>query len=138
MASLELDDDVTRLDLDVLHRWMSEQAYWARGRSRATMRAAVEGSWCVGAYDGSGALVGFARLVTDRATHAWLCDVFVDEAARGQGVGRRLVQRCLQAADGWGVRRTMLATRDAHGLYRALGFVDVEGGLFLERYRPAD
>ena len=134
-TGISLDDDPARLDLDLLHRWMSEQAYWAKGRSRESMRAAVEGSWCLGAY-GDGALLGFARLVTDRATHAWLCDVFVASQARGQGVGKALVQRCLDQADAWGVRRMMLATRDAHALYRGLGFTDVEGGLFLERHLP--
>jgi GNAT superfamily N-acetyltransferase len=131
---VELSTDPGRLDLDLLHRWLSEQAYWAKGRSRSAVRAAVEGSWCVGAYDGP-VQVGFARLVSDRSTHAWLCDVFVDADRRGEGIGKLLVRRCVQAADAWGVGRTMLATRDAHGLYRAFGFTDVDGGLFLER-RP--
>lgn len=132
---LELSDDPARLDVDVLHRWLSEQAYWAKGRSRQTVERSLQSSWSLGAYDGP-LLVGFARLVTDYATHAWLCDVFVSPDARGRGIGKALVQRCAEQADAWGLRRTMLATRDAHALYRSFGFVDVADGLFLERLLP--
>ena len=127
----ELSDDPARLDLDLVHRFLSEQAYWARGVARSTVEAAVRGSWCVGAYDG-GAQVGFARLVTDGATYAWLCDVFVLPEHRGQGVGDRLVVAAVARARADGVRRVMLATADAHGLYRRHGFSEPRAGLFME------
>ena len=129
----ELDADPERLDVARLHGWLTREAYWARGRSRATVEAAVAGSWCLGAYDATVGQVGFARLVTDGATYGWLCDVFVAEPHRGRGIARALVLRTLEQCDHWRVGRVMLATRDAHGLYRACGFTDVADGLFLER-----
>ncbi|MCW2621332.1 MAG: family acetyltransferase [Frankiales bacterium] len=128
---VELTDDPARIDVDLLHRWLSEQAYWAKGRSHDTVRASVEASWCVGAYDGP-EMVGFARMVTDRSTHAWLCVVFVAPARRGQGIGRLLVDRAVEQGREWGLRRIMLATRDAHEVYRRAGFEDVEDGVFMQ------
>ncbi len=123
MSGLRVSDDPTELDRDSIHRWIAEQSYWAQGRTRETQDAAIAGSWSFGAYDEeTGAQVGFARVVTDRATFAWLCDVFVDDAARGRGVGKKLVEHITAELDRIGVRRTMLATSDAHGLYAPYGF----------------
>jgi GNAT superfamily N-acetyltransferase len=133
-VSVELDDDPARLDLDVVHGYLSRESYWARGVARATVEESVRGSWCVGAYDGA-AQVGFARLVSDRATYAWLCDVFVLPSCRGRGVGDALVRAALARARAYGVRRVMLATADAHGLYRRHGFGEPQAGLFME-WRP--
>lgn len=131
-GDVELSDDPARLDLAVVHRFLSASAYWARGVSRAAVEASVRGSWCVGAYVEPAGLVGFARLVTDRATYAWLCDVFVLPEHRRQGIADRLVRAALDRAAADGVRRVMLATADAHDLYRRHGFGEPQAGLFME------
>ena len=113
--------DASLLDLDTLHRWLSTDAYWAIGRPREVVERAVAGSLNFGAYD-DGRLVGYARVVTDSATFAWLCDVYVDPAARGAGVGVALIEAVDAALTELQVRRTLLATADAHGLYAKFGF----------------
>ena len=115
-----VSDDPARLDLDAVHCYLSAQSYWAQGMHRATLERAVAGSLCFGVYDGKGAQVGFARVVTDRATFAWLADVFVLSAHRG--LSKRLLAAVLAHPDLRGLRRFLLATRDAHGLYRQFGF----------------
>ncbi len=93
-------------------------------RSRETVEASIPGSWVFGVYDGS-AQVAFARVVTDRATFAWICDVIVDEAYRGRGIGTWLMQTLTAALDDVGVKRQLLATLDAHEVYRPLGYVEL-------------
>lgn len=138
MRALRFSDDPSELDRDRIHRWIAEQSYWASGRSREAQDAAIDGSWTFGAYDAeSGEQLGFARVVTDRATFAWLCDVFVDGAARGGGVGTQLVAHVVEALDAAGVRRTMLATADAHRLYAKYGFVPLDDPtMYLARKAP--
>lgn len=119
MVSVSTDDAL--LDVERIHRWLSEDAYWARGRSRETVERSLRHSVNVGAYD-DGELVGFLRLVTDRATFAWVCDVYVDPAARGRGVGKLLMAEADRLLTSYGVRRAMLATADAHSLYAQHGF----------------
>lgn len=111
-----------RLDVVRVHQWLSTDAYWALGRSLETVRRAIEGSVNVGAYAPDGVQVGFARVVTDRATFAWLCDVYVDPAHRGRGLGTRLVAAVLDHLAPYRLRRVLLATADAHGLYARFGF----------------
>ena len=130
--SVELSDDPARLDLDVVHGFLSRHAYWARGVSRTVVERSLRSSWCVGAYDERVGQVGFARLVSDGATDAWLCDVFVLPGSRGAGTGDRLVREALDRAAVDGVRRVMLATADAHGLYRRHGFGEPQAGVFME------
>jgi GNAT superfamily N-acetyltransferase len=120
MVSISTDDAL--LDVERIHRWLSEDAYWARGRSLRTVERSLQHSVNVGAYDDGGGLVGFLRLVTDRATFAWVCDVYVDPAARGRGVGKLLMAEADRLLTSYGVRRAMLATADAHGLYAQHGF----------------
>mgnify|MGYP001791808949 CR=1 FL=1 len=98
---LEITTDVSRIDRDRLHGWLSG-AYWSRGLPREVMDRALDHSLCFGAIR-DGELVGFARLATDYATFAWLCDVFVAEDARGQGVGKRLMEAVVAhpAVQGW-------------------------------------
>lgn len=117
----ELSDDPARLDVALVHRFLCEQSYWARGVAREVVARSIAGSWCVGAYDGAGQ-VGLARLAGDRATFAWLCDVFVLPEHRRCGLGDRLVTAALDRAAADGVRRVLLATRDAHAVYRRRGF----------------
>ncbi|MCC4909648.1 GNAT family N-acetyltransferase [Microbacterium sp. cx-59] len=115
--------DPADLDRDLVHRWLSEQAYWALGRPREMQDAAMDASRNYGVRRrDTGAQVAFARIVTDNATFAWLCDVFVDPAERGNGVGKMLVRGALADIEPLHLRRTLLATADAHGLYAANGF----------------
>lgn len=116
-----MDTDATRIDLDTVHRWLSTDAYWATGRSRATVETAAANSMNFGAYLDD-TLIGYARVVTDRATFAWLCDVYVDRAHRGSGVGRALVAAVVDHLEPLSLRRTLLATADAHGVYARFGF----------------
>ncbi len=115
--------DPARVDRARVHRWLSEESYWAQGRTREAQDAAIDGSRVYGVYDGeSGEQLAFARVVTDTVTFAWLCDVFVDEAARGRGVGKLLVAGVVADLEPLGMRRIALATADAHGLYAQFGF----------------
>jgi GNAT superfamily N-acetyltransferase len=113
--------DATRLDIDTVHRWLSSDAYWAIGRPRDVVERAVAGSLNFGAY-ADDRQVGYARVVTDHATFAWLCDVYVDPDARGSGVGTALMAAVDVALTDLKVRRAVLATADAHGLYAKFGF----------------
>ncbi|MCJ2182373.1 GNAT family N-acetyltransferase [Novosphingobium sp. 1949] len=119
---IELSDDTARLDVAQVHAWLAS-SYWTPGIAREKVERQMAGSHCLGAYDSAtGAQVGFARVISDRASFAWLADVWVDEPARGQGLGRRMVQWFLDHPDYAQVRRFALTTFDAHGVYAALGF----------------
>jgi N-acetylglutamate synthase-like GNAT family acetyltransferase len=122
----EISDDPSRLDIDAIHRWISEDSYWALGRSRETMERAISNSLCVGAFAPDGGQAAFARVITDRATFAYLCDVFVFPGHRGRGLGKLIVKAAIGHPALADVRNVLLATADAHGLYRAYGFDDVE------------
>jgi GNAT superfamily N-acetyltransferase len=113
-----------RLDLGVIHRFISEESYWGRGRPPEVVRRAVENSFPFGIYRG-GELVGFARVVTDYATFAWLADVFVLKEHRGRGLSKWLMEVILSHPELQGFRRWVLATKDAHELYRKFGFIDL-------------
>ena len=100
------------------------------------MRRSIEHSLCFGVYEG-GAQVGFARVVSDRATFAYLCDVFVIESRRGRGLGKLLLETIVAHPELQGLRRWLLATRDAHGLYRRFGFTELAcPEIFMERHDP--
>ena len=130
-----LSDDRARLDLDAIHGFLV-RSYWAPGIPRETVARAIENSLCCGVYLGE-TQVGFARLVTDRATFAYLADVFVLEAHRGRGLSRALMELVVSHPEVQGLRRWLLATRDAHGLYRKFGFVDLANpAMFLTRHDP--
>ncbi|MCU1689474.1 MAG: GCN5-like N-acetyltransferase [Jatrophihabitantaceae bacterium] len=118
----ETSTDPARIDVPQVHRWLSEQSYWAAGRSLATVESAIEGSRCYSAFSADGAQAAFARIVTDGATFAWICDVFVGGDHRGRGLGRHLVGTAVADLTAMGVARVVLATRDAHEVYRPLGF----------------
>jgi GNAT superfamily N-acetyltransferase len=117
---LRISTDKARLDLGRIHEFLSQQAYWAIGRSYETVARSIASSLCFGLYDGE-EQVGFARVVTDYATFAWLCDVFVIDSRRGQGLGKWLVECVVAHPDLADLRRILLATRDAHELYRRYG-----------------
>jgi len=116
-----LSTEKSRLDLLVLHEYLSKTAYWALGRSHETVGKSIEHSLCFGIYAQDGKQVGFARVITDYATFAWLCDVFVLESHRGKGLGKWLVEAVVNHPDLQGIKRILLATRDAHELYRRYG-----------------
>jgi GNAT superfamily N-acetyltransferase len=127
-----ISTDPSRLDLGAVHGFL-EGSYWAKGVSRAVVERSVENSLCFGLYKGKDQ-VGFARVVTDRATFAWLADVFVLEGHQGLGLGKWMMEVVLSHPELQGLRRWMLATADAHGLYRGCGFGELESpGIFMER-----
>jgi GNAT superfamily N-acetyltransferase len=133
----EFSSDPARLDVDLVHRWLSEHAYWALGRSRQVQDAAIAGSRNYGLYDATTARqVGYARVVTDGATFAWVCDVFVDPEQRGRGLGVQLVEGVFADLEPLGIKRVLLKTNDAHGLYERFGF-DVLGDPELWMIRAA-
>lgn len=119
-GELEIDDARARVELDLVHGYLT-RSYWARGISRERVERSLAHSLVFGAYL-PGRQIGFARVVSDRATFAWLCDVFVLETERGRGVSKRLVECVVAHPELQGLRRFILATRDAHGLYRRYGF----------------
>jgi N-acetylglutamate synthase-like GNAT family acetyltransferase len=127
-----ISTDRKPLDLDVVHRFLSEEAYWSRGVSRELVERSIENSLCFGLY-GPGGQIGFARVVTDRAVFAWLADVFVLPPHRGEGLGKWLVETVLAHPDLDGLRRFMLGTADAHSLYERYGFRPVDPGRMMER-----
>ena len=132
---IELSDDFARLDLARVHGWLTA-SYWSPGIGRDLVERAARGSHILGAYRG-GEQVGYARLISDRATFAWLADVWVDEAMRGQGLGRRMVRWFLDHPDYRGVRRFALVTLDAHGVYAAEGFhAPIRPQNYMERLDP--
>ncbi len=135
MTEYEFSTDPSRLDRERIGAWMGEQAYWARGRSGETMTRAIEGSRNYGVYRaGDGDQVGYARVITDGATFAWLCDVFVASEERGNGIGKLLVAGILDDLAPLNLKRVMLATRDAHSLYAQYGFVPLpDPALFMVR-----
>jgi GNAT superfamily N-acetyltransferase len=117
-----ISDDAALLDLDVIHDFIANQSYWAKGRSRELVERAVAHSLCFGLYAPGGAQAGFARMITDFATAAHLQDVFVLPAHRRSGRGTALVAAVLAHPALRPVRRWTLSTRDAHGLYARFGF----------------
>jgi len=121
----EIDTDHERLDVALVHRWLSTDAYWAMGRSAQTMATSIANSIPYGVYAADGAQVGVARAVTDLATYAWICDVYIDERARGLGLGTWLAQSIVTDLRQRGVARLVLATRDAHEVYRKAGFTEL-------------
>jgi GNAT superfamily N-acetyltransferase len=116
-----VSDDAARLDVDAVHGFISG-SYWGNGIPRETVRRSMEGSLCFGVYHERDGQVGFARAITDRATFAYLADVYVVDAHRGQGLGVWLVDFVLRHPELQGLRRWMLMTKDAHSLYARFGF----------------
>jgi GNAT superfamily N-acetyltransferase len=117
--------DPGRLDLNVIHSYLSERSYWAKGIPREIVERSLNHSLCFGVYDDA-RQVGLARVITDRTTYAYLCDVFILETHRGQGLGKWLVSCVLGHPELQGLRRFTLATLDAHGLYRPFGFKEAD------------
>jgi GNAT superfamily N-acetyltransferase len=119
--SYTISDDPARIDFDLVHGFLSRDSYWARGVTRDVVARAIANSLVFGVYQGADQ-VGFARVVTDRSTFAWLSDVFVLPAHRARGLGERLVETVVAHPDLRGLRFFLLKTADAHGLYERFGF----------------
>lgn len=117
---IRISTDPADIDLDWLAPALSERAYWALGRPREVIERSIAGSLCFSALDGE-QMVGFARVITDGATFAWICDVFVDDARRGQGIGKRLMQAVVDEPRLAGLKRMVLATNTPE-FYRPFGF----------------
>ena len=131
-----ISTDRARLDLPVIQRYISEESYWGKGRSIEVVRRSVENSLPFGVYRGE-ELVGFARVVTDYATFAWLADVFVLAEFRGQGLAQWLMQVIMAHTELQGLRRWVLATRDAHKLYARYGFTELtQADRWMEKFDP--
>ena len=115
-----ISTDRSRLDMDVIHGFL-DRSYWAAGRTRETIRRSIENSVAFGVYEG-GRQVGFARVITDYATFAWVADVFILEEYQGRGLSKWLMETMLSHPELQKFRRWVLATKDAHGLYEKFGF----------------
>ena len=136
MAELRISGDFADVDLDVVHGFLSRDAYWCRGITRDRVERAARHSLCFSALL-DGVQVGFARVVTDRATFGYLADVFVLPAHRGQGISQAMMAAILAHPELQGLRRFLLATSDAHGLYAKYDFQPItRPERFTERYRP--
>ncbi|WP_285019455.1 GNAT family N-acetyltransferase [Novosphingobium sp. fls2-241-R2A-195] len=134
---IQLSDDKTRLDVARVHGWLAS-SYWTPDIAIEQVERQIAGSHCLGAYHPEHGQVGFARMITDYASFAWLADVWVDEPARGAGLGRRMVQWFLDHPGYETVRRFALTTADAHGVYAALGFNPLmRPERLMERLSPA-
>lgn len=128
--------DVSRLDVDYIHGFLTK-SYWARGIPRDIVARAIESSLNFGLFDGE-RQIGFARAITDHAWYAYIADVFVDEAHRGKGLGKLIIEAVTSHRDLQNLRRMMLGTADAHGLYRQFGFTALEKPeRWMERGDPA-
>jgi len=138
-GEFEISTDPSRLDLDAVHGYLT-RSYWATGIAREKVERSIEGSIPFGVYRigpvEAQSLVGFARVVTDRATFAWLGDVFILEEFQGRGLGKWLVECVIAHPELQGLRRFLLATRDAHGLYAQYGFELVPDGRMMWRKSP--
>lgn len=131
----EISTDAARLDPAAIHAYLT-QSYWSPGIPRAVVERAIAHSVCAGAYC-NGTQVGFARMVTDRATFGYLADVYVLEAHRGQGISKRMLTELFRHPDLQGLRRMMLASRDAQGLYARYGFTPLSAPQrLMELLRP--
>ncbi|EPP5774599.1 GNAT family N-acetyltransferase [Vibrio cholerae] len=125
VQGFEISTDNNRLNFEVIYEFIT-QSYWAADIPKATLEKAISNSFCFGVYDSIGHQVGFARLITDKSTFAYLADVFIIESQRGKGLSKRLVETIVTHPELQGLRRMVLATRDAHGLYAQYGFKPVE------------
>jgi GNAT superfamily N-acetyltransferase len=116
-----ISTDKKMLDLSVIHDYLSNRAYWAIGRSEELVSTSIEHSLCFGVHESDGSQVGFARVVTDYATFAWICDVFILESHRAKGLGKWLVKTIVSHPELENLQHQLLATREAHSLYSKYG-----------------
>ena len=125
MGEVEITTDQSRVDVDVVYNFLSQSAYWALGRPRATVERSIRNSLCFSVFC-DGEQVGFARVVSDRAVFAYLMDVFILPPWRGQGLSKALMASILAHPDLQGLKLFLLRTSDAHGLYAQFGFEPID------------
>lgn len=125
----EISTDKSKLNSTMIHRYLSTEAYWCRGISRELVEKSIAHSLCFGVYLGE-EQVGFARVISDFASIAYLGDVFILEAHRGKGLSRKLMERVMEHPELQGMRRWILLTRDAHDLYRKYGWTDIANPVY--------
>lgn len=123
--NIEITNDRARMDVTRIHDYLSNESYWARGIPRERVERSIENSLCFGAFDDE-VQVGFARVITDYATFAYIADVFVLESHRGHGISKQLMQAISDHPELQTLRRWHLVTRDAHGLYAQFGFAPLD------------
>ena len=134
-AQYAISTDRSRFDLDLIHRFLTN-SYWAEGIPRTTVERSIENSLCFGIFDHD-EQIGFARVITDRATFAYLGDVFIIESHRGRGLSKQLMRAIMEHPDLQGLRRWSLVTRDAYKLYEQFGFTPLANAQrHMERYDP--
>ena len=130
-----ISTDKARLDFETIVAFLA-RAYWAQGRTREVIARSIEHSICFGMYDGD-RQIGFARVISDGATFAYLCDVYIAEEYRGRGLGKWFMSVILAHPELQGLRRWMLATRDAHDFYRQFGWSELKSpGRYMEIFNP--
>lgn len=135
MNEYEFTTETSRLDIDTIHGYLT-QSYWSPGVPREIVERAIHGSLCFAVFH-QDKQIGFARVVSDKATFAYLADVFILEAHRGKGLSKQLLKFVFEHPELQGLRRFMLATRDAHGLYKQFGFTELGNPVrFMEKHRP--
>ena len=120
----QISTDKTLLNFEMIYNYLANESYWAKQIPAEKLRAAIENSVCFGVYK-DGEQAGFARVITDKATFAYLCDVFILPSYRGTGLSKWMMQTVMNHPDLQGLRRWALATADAHGLYRQFGFTEI-------------
>ena len=132
-----ISSDQSEMDVESIHEFVS-QSYWAKGIPIETLKKAIDNSLCFGVFNSQGSQVGFARMITDLATYAYLADVYVLDEHRGKGLSKWLMQEIMSHPDLQGLRRMTLATLDAHGLYAKYGFSSLAAPeVFMENWDPS-
>jgi GNAT superfamily N-acetyltransferase len=129
----------SKLDVDMVHNYLCNESYWAKNISVELVKKSIEGSYCFGLYITENSIlkqVGFARVITDCATFGYLADVFVLESYRGKGLSKWLMETIMNCPDLQGLRRWLLATKDAHGLYTKFGFSSLDKPELIMGFKP--
>jgi len=135
-SNYRISSNKDEMDFDAIHNYIST-TYWASGIPNDTFKKALENSLCFGVFSAEGKQIGFARMITDQATFAYLADVFIDEAHRGKGLSKWLMQEIHNHPSVQGLRRILLATRDAHSLYEQFGYTALDSpSMFMQKWNP--
>lgn len=133
-----ISTDKSRLDVDSIFDYLSNRSYWAKGIPMDRVQRGIENSMCFGVYSGAGNQAGFARVVTDKSTIAYIGDVYIHEDYRGQGLSKWLMECILKHSELQGFRRWILLTKDAHGLYKQFGFTEPQEPAFYMELKRTD
>lgn len=135
---IHISTDKSKLDIHLIHNYLSKESYWAKDRSIEIVKKSIENSLCFGVYDQDGNQIGFARVVTDYAVFAWVMDVFILPSHKGKGYGKQLMDFIIHHPDLQTLKRWGLATQDAHGLYQQFGFTSLKKPQNLMEFTKTD